>query len=188
MKSLKKYSELYRKKNSKLYRKKNSKLFNALKCLLCMTALPVLAQSEQLQARRAAMEQAYQQDMAVCYQRFDVVSCRNEAREKRIETNAALRKDELAYNALERQRAADEAQRRADEKQRDAQDKAVQAATRETTPNISPKAQPSNDTNQRAAYEQKQREAAERRSNIDKRLRERDKPPAPPLPTPEAAK
>ena len=34
----------------------------------------------------------------------------------------------------------------------------------------------------------KQREAAERRSSIDKRLRERDKPPAAPLPVPEAAK
>ena len=171
-----------------VYRKKNSNMFNALSMLLCATSMPVIAQIDQLQARRAAMEQAYQQDMAVCYQRFDVVSCRNEAREKRIATNAALRKDELAHNALERQRAADEAQRRADEKQRDAQDRAVEASTRETNPNISPKAQPINDNNQRAAYEQKQREAAERRSNIDKRLRERDKPPAPPLPTPEAAK
>ncbi len=172
----------------KIYSKVFSKMFNALSLLLCATSMPVIAQSEQLQARRAAMEQAYQQDMAVCYQRFDVVSCRNEAREKRIATNAALRKDELAHNARERQRAADEAQRRADEKQRDAQDRAVEASTRETNPNISPKAQPINDSNQRAAYEQKQREAAERRSNIDKRLRERDKPPAPPLPIPEAAK
>jgi colicin import membrane protein len=164
------------------------KMFNALRWWLCITAMPVLAQSEQLQARRAAMEQAYQQDMAVCYQRFDVVSCRNAAREKRIETNAALRKDELAHNASERQRAAQEAQSRADEKQRDAQVKAVEAATRETTPNNPPKPQPINDNSQRAAYEQKQREAAERRSSIDKRLRERDKPPAAPLPLPEAAK
>ena len=170
----------------KLYRT----MFNALRWLVCMTALPVLAQTEQLQARRAAMEQAYQQDMAVCYQRFDVVSCRNEAREKRIELNAALRKDELAHNASERQRAADEAQRRLDERQRDAQEKAAQAVTRESTTSNAryPKSQPVNDNGQRAAYEQKQREAAERRSNIDKRLRERDKPPATPLPLPEAAK
>jgi hypothetical protein len=166
----------------------SNKMFNALRWLLCTMSLPVLAQTEQLQARRAAMEQAYKQDMAVCYQRFDVVSCRNAAREKRIETNAALRKDELAHNALERQRAADEAQRRADEKQRDAQDKAMEASTRETNPKTSPKPQPINDNSQRAAYEQKQREAAERRSNIDKRLSERDKPPAAPLPLPEAAK
>ena len=172
----------------KIYSKVFSKMFNALSLLLCATSMPVIAQTEQLQARRAAMEQAYQQDMAVCYQRFDVVSCRNEAREKRIETNAALRKDELAHNARERQRAADEAQRRADEKQRDAQEKAVEASTRETIPNTSPKSPPSQDSSQRAAYEQKQREAAERRSNIDKRLRERDKAPAAPLPLPEAAK
>ena len=174
--------------HSKMFRKTYSNRLSVLSLLFCMMCMPVIAQSDQLQARRAAMEQAYQQDMAVCYQRFDVVSCRNEAREKRIATNAALRKDELAHNALERQRAADEAQRRADEKQREAQDRAVEASTRETSPNISPKAQPINDNNQRAAYEQKQREAAERRSNIDKRLRERDKPPAPPLPLPEAAK
>ena len=174
--------------HSKMFRKTYSNRLSVLSLLFCMMCMPVIAQSDQLQARRAAMEQAYQQDMAVCYQRFDVVSCRNEAREKRIATNAALRKDELAHNALERQRAADEAQRRADEKQRDAQDRAVEASTRETNPNISPKAQPINDNNQRAAYEQKQREAAERRSNIDKRLRERDKAPAAPLPIPEAAK
>ena len=170
------------------YSKVCSKMFIALNLLLCTTVMPVLAQTEQLQARRAAMEQTYEQDMAVCYQRFDVVSCRNEAREKRIETNAALRIDELAHNASERQRAAEEAQRRADEKQRDALEKAMQASTRESPISISPKSPPSQDSSQRAAYEQKQREAAERRSNIDKRLRERDKPPAAPLPLPEGVK
>ena len=174
--------------HSKMFRKTYSNRLSVLSLLFCMMCMPVIAQSDQLQARRAAMEQAYQQDMAVCYQRFDVVSCRNQAREKRIEINAALRKDELAHNALERQRAADEAQRRADEKQRDAQEKAVKASTREGIPNTSPKSPPSQDSSQRAAYEQKQREAAERRSNIDKRLRERDKAPAAPLPLPEAAK
>lgn len=163
-------------------------IYNVLWLGLCMTALPVRAQTDELQARRSAMEQAYQQDMAVCYQRFDVVSCRNEAREKYIETNTALRQDELAHNARERQRAAEQAQRRADEKLRDAQEKAIEAASREATPSASPKTPPMPDHSQRAAFEQKQREAAERRSSIDKRLRERDKPPAAPLPVPEAAK
>ena len=182
MKSLKIYSEVYR--------KMTIKMFNALSLLLCMTALPVLAQTDQLQARRAALEKNFQQEMALCYQRFDVVSCRNEAREKHIEANAVLRKEELAQNASDRQRAAEEAQRRTDEKQRDAQEKAMEAASREATSsaNRSPKIQPINDSSQRAAYEQKQREAAERRSDIDKRLRERDKPPAAPLPIPQAAK
>lgn len=158
---------------------------------LGLMALPVLSQTQQLQARRAAIEQTYQQDMAVCYQRFDVVSCRNEAREKRIEANAALRKDELVHNARERQLAAQEAQRRTDEKLREAQEKAMDVASRETpvqNNTRSPQAQQSHDNSERAAYEQKQREAAERRNSIEKRLRERDKPPAAPLPIPEAAK
>jgi hypothetical protein len=185
MKSLKVYGEVYP--------KKNSKMFNALSMLLCATSMPVIAQTEQLQTRRAAMEQAYQQDMAVCYQRFDVVSCRNEAREKRIATNAALRKDELAHNASERQRAADEAQRRADEKLRDAQQKAMEAAAHDASPSsqshpLTASTQTAKDNSQRAAYEQKQREAAERRDSMEKRLRERNKPPAAPLPLPEAAK
>ena len=182
MKSLEIYSEVYR--------KMTIKMFNALCLLLCMTVTPALAQTDQLQARRAALEKNFQQEMALCYQRFDVVSCRNEVREKRIEANAVLRKEELAQNASDRQRAAEEAQRRTDEKQRDAQEKAMEAASREATSsaNRSPKTQPINDGSQRAAYEQKQREAAERRSDIDKRLRERDKPPAAPLPIPQAAK
>lgn len=165
--------------------------FSVVFVLLGITTMPVLAQTESLQARRAAIEQTYRQDMAVCYQRFDVVSCRNEAREKRIETSAALRKDELAHNARERQLAAQEAQRRSDEKLRDAQEKAMDTAAREALPQSntrSPQAQPSQDSSERAAYEKKQREAADRRSSIEKRLRERDKPPAAPLPLPEAAK
>jgi colicin import membrane protein len=165
--------------------------FSAALGLLGVMAMPVLAQTEQLQARRAAIEQTYQQDMAVCYQRFDVVSCRNEAREKRIQTSAALRKDELAHNARERQLAAQEAQRRSDEKLRESEEKAIDATAREAQPQNStrlPQSQQSRDNSERAAYEQKQREAAERRSSIEKRLRERDKPPAAPLPLPEAAK
>lgn len=165
--------------------------FSAALGLLGVMAMPVLAQTEQLQSRRAAIEQTYQQDMAVCYQRFDVVSCRNEAREKRIQTSAALRKDELAHNARERQLAAQEAQRRSDEKLRESEEKAIDAAAREAQPQNStrsPQLKQSHDNSERAAYEQKQREAAERRSSIEKRLRERDKPPAAPLPLPEAAK
>jgi hypothetical protein len=180
-------------KSLKIYRKMYCKMVSVLSLLLCLTVMPVLAQNEQLQARRAAMEQAYLQDMAVCYQRFDVVSCRNEAREKRIATNAALRKDELAHNARERQRAAEEAQRRADEKLLDAKQKASEAAAHDAPPSaqshpLSASTKSANDNSQRAAYEQKQREAADRRESIEKRLRERNKPPAAPLPLPETAK
>ena len=185
MKSLEIYSEVYR--------KMTIKMFNALCLLLCMTVTPALAQTDQLQARRAALEKNFQQEMALCYQRFDVVSCRNEAREKRIATNAALRKDELAHNARERQRAAEEAQRRADEKLLDAKQKASEAAAHDAPPSaqshpLTASTKSANDNSQRAAYEQKQREAADRRESIEKRLRERNKPPAAPLPLPETAK
>lgn len=147
-----------------------------------------------LQARRAALEQTYQQDMAVCYQQFDVTRCRYVARDKRIEASAALRKEELAYNARERRIAALEAQRRLEDKQRDAQQKDQEATLRsrfeisQDNRSADLSAQQHKDNNQRAAYEQKQREASERRSSLEKRLRERDKPPAAPLPIPEAAK
>lgn len=147
-----------------------------------------------LQARRATLEQTYQKDMAVCYQQFDVTRCRNVARDKRIEANAALRKEELSHNARERRMAAEEAQRRVEDKQREAQRKAQEAASNEASVPAQGNrlsdvaAQQRNDNNQRVAYEQKQREAADRRSSLEKRLRERDKPPAAPLPIPEAAK
>lgn len=152
------------------------------------------AEGLRLQAKRAALEQAFQQDMAICYQQFDVTRCRNVARDKRIEANAALRKEELRYNARERRMAAEEAQLRVEDKQREAQRKAQEAAASEVSVPAQGNrpsdvaAQQRSDNLQRAAYEQKQREAADRRSSLEKRLRERDKPPAAPLPIPEAAK
>lgn len=152
------------------------------------------AEGVRLQTKRAALEQTYQQDMAICYQQFDVTRCRNVARDKRIEANAALRQEELAYNARERRIAAEEAQRRVQDKQREAQQKEQEATLRENSEaSHSNRAavsatQQHKDNNQRAAYEQKQREASERRSSLERRLRERDKPPAAPLPIPEAAK
>lgn len=172
------------------------------------------AQAAQLQARRTALERAYQQDVAQCYQKFDVTSCRNAAREKHIEANAALRQQELAHSARERMLAAQEAQRRTEEKQRDAQNKAqskalnkalnkaqsdaqseaqnkAQSESQEGVAPSSasraardPQAQQREDHLQRAAYEQKHREAAQRRERLENRLRERDKPPANPLPMP----
>lgn len=181
--------------------------FMAVAGCLVLAVVPVFAQTVadpspqqrqeegmRLQARRAALEQTFQQDMAVCYQQFDVTRCRHVARDKRIEASTALRQEELAYNARERRIAAEEAQRRTEDKQRDAllkaQDAAaIDAGAPDPSNRLSDAAQPQRNVNsQRAAYEQKQREAAERRSNLEKRLRERDKPPAAPLPVPEVAK
>ena len=152
------------------------------------------AQGAQLQARRAALEKTYQQEVAQCYQRFDVTRCRNAAREKHIEANAALRQEELAHSARERLLAAQEAQRRSEEKKREAQSKAQSKAQEGVVPSTEsravrdPQLQQRQDNQQRAAYEQKQREAAERRERLENRLRERDKPPADPLPMPVSSK
>ena len=152
------------------------------------------AQGAQLQARRTALEKTYQQEVAQCYQKFDVTRCRNAAREKHIEANAALRQEELAHSARERLLAAQEAQRRSEEKQREAQSKAQSKAQEGVVPSTEsravrdPQLQQRQDNQQRAAYEQKQREAAERRERLENRLRERDKPPADPLPMPVSSK
>ena len=156
------------------------------------------AQGAQLQARRTALEKTYQQEVAQCYQKFDVTRCRNAAREKHIEANAALRQEELAHSARERLLAAQEAQRRSEEKQREAQSKAQSkeqskaqegvAPSTESRAVRDPQVQQRQDNQQRAAYEQKQREAAERRERLENRLRERDKPPADPLPMPVSSK
>ena len=43
------------------------------------------AEGVRLQTKRAALEQTYQQDMAICYQQFDVTRCRNVAHFKTIQ-------------------------------------------------------------------------------------------------------
>lgn len=152
------------------------------------------AEADRLQARRVALEENYQKDVAICYQQFDVTSCRNKAREKRIALNAALRKEELAHSARERRIAADENQRRLEAKQQDAHHKAQETALNELAHSkkvdrtTDTALQQRNESNQRAAYEQKQREANEKRTSLDKRMREREKPPAAPLPIPAGTK
>ena len=147
------------------------------------------AQSQQLLARRQQLETAYNQEMTVCYQKFDVTSCRLEARERRLQAHAALRKDEIAFNTVERRLKAEDAERRLAEtnalarvreqtRQTDAADNAKAAADRAVQKQADHAAQ----GQQREAYEQKQREAAQRRADLEKKLRERDKPPAASLP------
>jgi colicin import membrane protein len=154
------------------------------------------AQSQRLIERRKQLEDAYKQDMQICYQKFDVISCRNEARERRIHANAVLRQEELKFNASERQIKAAEVQRRIAEKQADAQrDEAqtqraesVQQAKDRAERNAEKQVEHANKGGSREAYEAKQREAAEHRANLQKKLRERDKPPAASLPVPGASK
>jgi hypothetical protein len=154
------------------------------------------AQSQRLAQRRLQLEDAYKQDMQICYQKFDVISCRNAARERRIQANAALRQEELKFNAAERQIKADDVQRRLAEKnaqaqRQDAQDERaakVQQAQERAQANAQKQIDHANKGGNREAYEAKQREAAEHRANVEKKRRERDKPPAAALPVPGASK
>lgn len=152
-----------------------------------------IAQGRLLQNRRADLERTYNDALAQCYQQFDVTRCRNEVREKRIQANAVLRQEELAHNARERQIAAREAEQRSQEKQRAAQQREAELAANPATPSASDTtadaAKPARpDAQKRMAYEQKQREAEERKNSLEKRLRERNKSPAAPLPLPEGAR
>ena len=154
------------------------------------------AQSQQLAQRRQQLDEAYKRDMQICYQKFDVISCRNEARERRIQAHAVLRQDELKFNAAERKIKADEVQHRLAEKNSDAQREdaqaqraaAVQQAKEREDANAQKQIDHANKGGNREAYEAKQREAAEHRANVEKKRRERDKPPAAPLPVPGASK
>ena len=154
------------------------------------------AQSQQLLERRRQLDETYKQDMKICYQQFDVTSCRNEARERRIQANAVLRQEELKFNASERQIKAAEAQRRIAEKNADAQRQdpqaqraeAVQQAQDRAERNAQKQIDHANKGGSREAFEAKQREAAEHRANLEKKRRERDKPAAAPLPVPGASK
>jgi colicin import membrane protein len=147
------------------------------------------AQSQQLIARRQQLEAAYNQEMAVCYQTFDVTSCRLQARERRLQAHALLRKDEIAFNALERRIKAEEAERRA------AENNALALERAQTRPSDAAQnakaladraaqklADHAERGQQREAYEQKQREAAQRRADQERKLRQRDKPPPASLP------
>jgi hypothetical protein len=154
------------------------------------------AQSAHLAQRRQQLDEAYKQDMKICYQQFDVISCRNQARERRIQANALLRQEELKFNAAERQIKAAQAQQRIADKTADAQSLDVQAQRAATVQQAQERAQANvqknidhaNQGGNREAYETKQREAAEHRANVEKKRRERDKPPAASLPVPGASK
>jgi len=154
------------------------------------------AQSQQLAQRRQQLDEAYKHDMQICYQKFDVITCRNEARERRIQAHAVLRQDELKFNAAERQIKAAESQRRIAEKNAEAQREdaqaqraaAIQQAKEREDANAQKQIDHANKGGNREAYEAKQREAAEHRANVERKRRERDKPPASPLPVPGASK
>ena len=150
------------------------------------------AEGQRLSAQRQKLDDTYQQELKACYQNFDVTNCRIEARERRIQANAALRKEELRYNASERRIQAQEALQRTQEKNSEAQTKeaqanraqAIQSSKDRADANAQKQLEHELQGTKRGEYEQKQREAAQHRADVEKKLRERSKEPAAPLPVP----
>ncbi len=145
-----------------------------------------------LSSERQALEDQYKSDMTQCYQKFDVTSCRLKARERRIEANALLRKDELRFNAQERQIHALDARRNLAERNSEAEQKKAEAERAATIAAAKDRADANAQKQidhalqgtKRGEYDQKQREAAQHRADIEKKLRERSKDAAAPLPAP----
>jgi hypothetical protein len=150
------------------------------------------AERERLTRARQQLEDDYKQDMKQCYQNFDVTSCRLKARDRRIAANNILRKEELRFNAQERHIQADDAQRalaernsEAELKKSEAERAAVIAASKDRADmNVQKQMDHALQGTKRGDYEQKQREAQQHRDDSAKKLRERTKEPAAPLPVP----
>jgi hypothetical protein len=145
-----------------------------------------------LSSERQALEEQYKSDMTQCYQNFDVTSCRLKARERRIGANTLLRKEELRFNAQERQIHAIEVRRNLAERNSEAEQKkaeadraaSIAAAKDRADANAQKQIDHALQGTKRGEYEQKQREAAQHRADIEKKLRERSKDAAAPLPAP----
>lgn len=152
------------------------------------------AEGARLEARRQALEETYNQDMRQCYQQFNVTACRLEARDRRIEANTQLRKDELAHKELERRINTEQAQQRKAQREAEQQQRqltredAVQQSTQRAQRHADKLAEHEAQGRQRQAYEQKQREAQAHRDNLEQQRRERAKPAAASLPAPGASR
>lgn len=147
---------------------------------------------QRLDQKKQQIDDLYKQDMKQCYQQFDVVSCKIKARDHRIEAKAALRKEELPFKVMERQIKTEEAKQRLAERQSEAKLKkdeadraeAIAAAKDRADANAQKQIDHALKGTKRGDYEQKQRDAAQHREDVAKKLRERNKEPAAPLPVP----
>ena len=145
-----------------------------------------------LNLARQTIENQYNHDMRACYQKFDVNSCRIQARDRRIEANALLRKEQLRFNAQERQIHASEVTKNLAERKNDAEQKNSEAqrasASADAKERADANAQKQMDHalrgTRRGEYEQRQREAVQHRADVEKKMRERKGESAAPLPAP----
>ena len=150
------------------------------------------AERQRLDQKSQQIEDQYKQDMTQCYQKFDVVSCRLQARDRRIEAKAALRKEELPFKAMERHIKTEEAKQKLADRQSEAKLKkdetdraeAIAAAKDRADANAQKQIDHALKGTKRGDYEQKQRDASQHRADVEKKQRERSKEPAAPLPVP----
>lgn len=147
---------------------------------------------DRLTKARQQLEDHYNQDMKRCYQAFDVNSCRLKARDRRIEANDLLRREEISFNKLERQIQTEEALKKLADRTSEAEVQRLEAERAERAAASKERADANAQKqidhalqgSKRSVYEQKQREAAQRRADLEKKRLERSKEPAAPLSVP----
>ncbi len=147
---------------------------------------------DRLTKARQQLEEQYNQAITRCYQAFDVNSCRLQARDRRIDANNVLRKEEISFNKLERQIQTEEAKKKLADRTSEAElqrleaERAERVAASKERAEVNAQKQTDHTLqgSKRGEYEQKQREAAQRRADLEKKIRERSKEPAAPLPVP----
>lgn len=144
---------------------------------------------QRLDEKSQQIEAAYKEELLQCYQKFDVVSCRLQARDRRIDARAALRKEELPFKAMERRINTEEAKQRLLERQSEALQKKEEAEraqalaqAKKRAQSAQPQVDPALQGTKRGAYEQKLQDAAAHRAKVENK--KRDKEPAAPLPVP----
>ena len=150
------------------------------------------AERDRLTKARQQLDDEYNQAMKSCYQAFDVNTCRLKARDRRIEAKNGLRQEEIRFNKLERQIQTQEAQKKLADRTSEAEVKRLEAERAERVAASKDRADANAQKQidhalqgtKRGEYEQRQREAAQRRADIEKKRRERSKEPAAPLPVP----
>jgi colicin import membrane protein len=173
-----------------------------------------VAERARIKAERSQAEAAFAAREKACYGKFAVNDCLGEARAKRREVLADLRRQEISLNDAERRRRSAErlreieerssaqkqeqaverrAQAASDQRQREerAAVKASRAASAAARPSKAPKtheakaAMPASEAAGNAQrHEQRVEQVLERKERVERRQAERNKTPAKPLPVP----
>lgn len=171
----------------------------------------VAAERVRIQSERRQLQSHFARDEAACYQRFAVNDCLIALRAKRREALSDLRRQEVSLNDVERKSRGAAQVQRVQDKVASGSDAALLSPPARvesrsgrnttgragpTTPALRPPAKanpppkrtakvqkaPSASAEAVARYEQKQREAAERRAKRDAKPAVGKKPASPPLP------